>query len=156
MSIPEQIEYLRAELNKLEQQIDKEPRLPTMIGIPDRAYSVGETPVTVAEYEFYCGKTNQAMPVQPEPHCPTNPVVNVTFYEAQKYATWLSKYRGNDYKLLTEDEFEHCCADHNEAQPDIATYDQKEIQPVRAKKPNKYGLYDMLGCVWEWQESSYE
>lgn len=156
MNIPEQIEYLRAELAKLEQHVDHESKLPAMVNIPDRAYSVGETPVTVAQYEYYCAQTGQKMPKQPGPHSPTNPVVNVTFHEAQHYATWLSEQTGEDYRLPTEDEFEHCCADHTEANPDIAVYNRNSIKPVKTKKPNRYGLYDMLGCVWEWQESFYE
>lgn len=156
MNIHEQINCLQAQLEQLQKQIETEAKLPTMIDIPDRAYSVGETPVTVEQYEYYCIQTKQEMPIQPKPRSPTNPVVNVTFHDAQKYASWLSEYTGENYKLPTEDEFEHYCGDHKEANPDIAVYDQKELQPVKTKQPNKYGLYDVLGCVWEWQESLYD
>lgn len=156
MNIHEQIECLQAQLAQLQQQADNQPKLPTTVKIPNRAYSVGEAPITVEQYEYYCQQTQQVMPGQPKPHNPNNPVVNVSFYDAQKYVTWLSKHTGDSYSLLTEDEFEHCCADHQEANSDIAVYNQSKIQPVKTKKPNKLGLYDMLGCVWEWQGSLYE
>lgn len=156
MNISDQIKCLQYQIDLLKQQENNEPKLPTMIDISDRAYSVGETPVTVEQYKYYCEQTSQEMPTQPKPWLPTNPVVNVTFYEAQKYAAWLSEYTGESYSLPTEDEFEHCCADHKEANPDIAVYCQEEVQPVKTKQPNQYGLYDMLGCVWEWQDSRYD
>lgn len=159
MNNSDQITQLQDQMYQLQEQIEQlkqteaEPKLPTMIDIPDREYSMGETPVTVEQYKYYCEQTNQEMPTQPLPHCPTNPVVNVTLYDARNYALWLSESTGKCYRLPDEDEFEHCCADHKEANPDIAVYAQKRIQPVKTKKPNKYGLYDILGCVWEWQES---
>lgn len=155
MNIPEQIKELQAQLDLVKQQATDESKLPTMIDIAKRAYSVGETLITVAEYEYYCAQTNQRMPDQLKPHSPTNPVANVTFYDAETYITWLSEYTGENYSLLTEDEFEHCCADHKEPYEDIAVCSQHKIHPVKTKKPNKYGLYDMLGCAWEWQKSSY-
>ena len=30
------------------------------------------------------------------------PVINVTWYDAQRYVTWLSKVTGQSYRLLTE------------------------------------------------------
>lgn len=120
-----------------------------LIQIPNRNYSLSETPITVAQYGRFCKKTGETVQNQPEPQHPDNPVTQVTWYDAVNYCNWL----GEKYRLPTEDEFEHCCGDHINATEDIAVFAQEHIKPVKTKQPNKYGLYDMLGCVWEWQNS---
>jgi formylglycine-generating enzyme required for sulfatase activity len=129
---------------------------PEFISIPNRNYSIQETPVTVRDYEIYCHETGKEMPAQPEPVRPDNPVTCIDWHAAKEYATWLGSKTGSVYRLPTEDEFEHFAGDHVEGNHEIAVFNQNNIQPVRTKKPNKYGLYDVLGCVWEWQETIYE
>jgi formylglycine-generating enzyme required for sulfatase activity len=129
--------------------------LPKMIEIEDRSYSVSETPITVRQYRTFCTETGRDMPAQPGQSGDDFPVVNVTWHEATAYCDWLSQKTGKVVRLPTEDEFEHFAGDHREANPQIAVYGQSSIRPVKTKEPNKYGLYDVLGCVWEWQENPY-
>ena len=120
-----------------------------MIQISDRNYLLSETPITVAQYKQFCDETGTVLRNQPKPQHPNNPVTQVTWHNAVDYCIWL----GENYRLPTEDEFEHCCGDHIEATGDIAVFGQEHIKTVKTKQPNKYELYDMLGCVWESRSS---
>jgi formylglycine-generating enzyme required for sulfatase activity len=98
------------------------------------------------------------------------PVINVTWDEAQKYATWLSKLTGKHYRLLSEAEYEYAtragmrtpypwgdaigtnranCIDCG------SRWDKRQPAPVGSFAPNAFGLYDMVGNVWEWVEDCW-
>ena len=98
------------------------------------------------------------------------PVINVTWDDAQQYVAWLSRMTGHPYRLLTEAEWEYaaragsatayfwgdeigvrnanCKGCGNEGE-------NRETSPVGLFKPNAFGLYDMLGNVWQWVEDCY-
>ncbi len=99
------------------------------------------------------------------------PVINVTWDHAQQYVAWLSKVTGMPYRLLTEAEYEYAArAGTQTAYPwgdDIgkgnancdgcgSQWDSKQqTAPVGSFAANKFGLYDMVGNVWEWVQDCY-
>ncbi|MFI1385140.1 formylglycine-generating enzyme family protein [Embleya sp. NPDC020886] len=68
------------------------------------------------------------------------------------------------YRLPTEAEWEHACragtaGAHYGPLDDIAWYranSDERIHPVGGKQPNAWGLYDMLGNVWDWCWDVYD
>jgi formylglycine-generating enzyme required for sulfatase activity len=88
------------------------------------------------------------------------PVENVTWKEASDYCKKLGK------RLPTEAEWEYACRSNNQgkyywgdAEDDAYAWGGSNSDghphPVGMKKPNAWGLYDMIGNVREWCEDWY-
>jgi formylglycine-generating enzyme required for sulfatase activity len=91
------------------------------------------------------------------------PAISMTQHAANKYAQWLSARTGEFYRLPTEAEWEYACraggtgvpAKLDEAAWHSGNSDGK-YQLVAKKKPNAWGLFDMLGNVMEWTTDQYK
>jgi formylglycine-generating enzyme required for sulfatase activity len=91
------------------------------------------------------------------------PAISMTQHAANKYAQWLSARTGEFYRLPTEAEWEYACraggtgvpAKLDEAAWHTGNSDGK-YQLVAKKKPNAWGLFDMLGNVMEWTTDQYK
>jgi formylglycine-generating enzyme required for sulfatase activity len=90
------------------------------------------------------------------------PAISMTQHAANKYAEWLSARTGEFYRLPTEAEWEYACKAGGNGAPgnldEVAWYSKNsdgKYQLVAKKKPNAWGLYDMLGNVMEWTLDQY-
>jgi formylglycine-generating enzyme required for sulfatase activity len=90
------------------------------------------------------------------------PAISMTQHAANKYAEWLSARTGEFYRLPTEAEWEYACKAGGTGEPanlnDVAWFADNshgKYQQVATKKPNAWGLYDMLGNVMEWTLDQY-
>jgi formylglycine-generating enzyme required for sulfatase activity len=93
------------------------------------------------------------------------PAISMTQHAANKFAQWLSAKTGDFYRLPTEAEWEYACKAGTETglpdddleeyawyaeNADTDNYPDGTYHPGGTKKPNAWGLYDMLGNVMEW------
>ena len=100
-----------------------------------------------------------------------DPVVCISYSDAEAYAKWLSSKSGHNYRLPTEAEWEYAArAGSSTTRPwgnanarDFANYGTDQCcaafaagrdrwlytSPVGSLRPNAFGLYDMLGNVWQ-------
>jgi formylglycine-generating enzyme required for sulfatase activity len=98
------------------------------------------------------------------------PVINVSWADAQQYSAWLSRKTGKRYRLLSEAEWEYAARAGSHARfwwgndtghGDANCYDcgsrwdRRQAAPVGSFAPNPFGLYDMHGNVSEWVEDCY-
>ncbi|WP_295448099.1 SUMF1/EgtB/PvdO family nonheme iron enzyme [uncultured Thiodictyon sp.] len=127
------------------------------------ACSIGQYPVTFAEYDRFCAATGRERPSDEGWGRGERPAINVSWDDAQAYCAWLSEQTGERYALATEAQWEYACragrttrwscGDDESALGDHAWYYQNadgKPHPVGEKRPNAWHLYDMHGNVREW------
>jgi formylglycine-generating enzyme required for sulfatase activity len=98
------------------------------------------------------------------------PVINVNWDDAQAYVAWLREMTGKKYRLLSEAEWEYAARAGtttafywgNELDVKNANCHRCENQwsglktsPVGKFKPNRFGLFDMAGNVWQWVQDCW-
>ncbi|MBT6143683.1 formylglycine-generating enzyme family protein [bacterium] len=103
---------------------------------------------------------------------PDYPATYVNWHDAVEFCRKLSKQEGVDYRLPTEAEWEYACragtttvysfGDDASQMGQHAWYrknawdsGEKFAHVVGQKLPNRWGLYDIHGNVWEWCQDWY-
>ena len=127
------------------------------------AFSIGKYPVTFDEYDAFCEATDREKPRDAGWGRGRRPVINVSWHDAVNYCRWLSRQTGQDYRLLTEAQWEYACRAGSDAaycfgddEEELSQYawhrgnGARRTHPVGGKKANPWGLHDMHGNVWEW------
>ncbi|MBT3202236.1 MAG: SUMF1/EgtB/PvdO family nonheme iron enzyme [Phycisphaerales bacterium] len=139
---------------------DESPRHTVMIS---KTFYMGITEVTQEQYERVMGKNPSKF------KGPQNPVECVSWNNATAFCRALSKKTGRTVRLPTEAQWEYACRAGTTTRFSFGDNDRElsaygwcsansagETHQVGQKKPNKWGLYDMHGNVWEWCLDYYE
>jgi formylglycine-generating enzyme required for sulfatase activity len=153
---------------------DEAPRHAVSVG----AFYLDRYPVTQELYEKVMG-VNPSKRKQPQA-----PVERTQWTDAVRFCnrcselegltpcydlgTWECNFDADGYRLPTEAEWEYacraggtgkyCCGDDDKELPRYAWFkphSQGKPQPVGTKQPNRWGLYDMHGNVWQWCNDWY-
>jgi formylglycine-generating enzyme required for sulfatase activity len=102
----------------------------------------------------------------------SHPVVLIRYQDALAYCAWLGARLGRLVRLPTEAEWEKAArggvdglrypwgneieASHANFLSDGASKQERSTRPTGTFSPNAYGLYDMIGNVWEWVSDWYD
>jgi len=146
--------------------------------VPVNSFLLAKYVVTM---ELYDAITNHTSNLSKDKY---KPVVNISWNDAIMFCNLLSKKAGlkeyysindggqivscnldsNGYRLPSEAEWQYACKAgttgyiYGELKK-IAWYNENsngQIQDIGKKEPNAWGLYDMLGNVWEWCYDLYD
>jgi formylglycine-generating enzyme required for sulfatase activity len=113
---------------------------------------IGKYEVTRATWQAVMGGES----VRPEERA--LPQGNVSHDAVRSFLDALNKGSGLDFRLPTEAEWEKCCRGGG-LSPQYGPLDEiaghvgnsgNKTHPVGTRRPNDFGLFDMLGNVWEW------
>lgn len=123
-----------------------------------RAFYLGKFEVTQQHWKAVMGSNPSAFSEDGE----NRPVENVTWEDAQAFIARLNELDPK-YKYRLPSEFEWEYAARAGAKDDIpwpliektANLNKSHTIAVGQKQPNGWGLYDMLGNVWEWVSDYY-
>lgn len=148
------------------------PDCPELISIPGNKFAIGKFAVTFDEWDA-CVEGGGCGGYQPSDNGwgrGNRPVINVSWNDAQAYIQWLSRKTGKTYRLASAEEWKIAARAGTTTDyywgNDIgrknancdgcgSEWDNRRTAPVGSFEPNAFGLYDMMGNVWQWTESCW-
>ena len=98
------------------------------------------------------------------------PVHQVSLDDVEEYLTWLNDITQGTYRLPSEAEWEYAARAGSKTKYSWGNalginkancygcgsqWDDKSTAPVASFKPNRFGLFDMHGNVWEWVQDCW-
>ena len=146
------------------QGVGKSYEQPVHLVTISKPFSISKFPITFSEYDAFSKATGRKLVDQYKWPRGQYPVINVNWEDAKDYARWLSKETNKTYRLPSEAEWEYAArAGSIEQYPwgnDIGinnahctscsdTPMKNQTAPVGKYPANKWGIYDMIGNVWE-------
>jgi len=129
-----------------------------------RGFWIATTGITNAQYGRFQEKHERSEYAKGD----DTPVVKVSWEDAKSYCAWLAAKAGRPVRLPSESEWECACragsdreftyGDDEEGLSEYAWFGDVWSSGARAvatKRPNRWGLHDLHGNVWEWCEDTW-
>jgi formylglycine-generating enzyme required for sulfatase activity len=113
--------------------------------------------ITFEEYDRFAEATLRKPPYDEGRGRGKFPVINVTWHDAKAYMKWLSEQTGQTYRLPSEAQWEYAARAGTQTKSLLgnANFKSKKTSQVGSFEKNDFGLYDMVGNVWEWVADPY-
>ena len=121
-------------------------------------FSLSKTPVTNEQFEAF----DPGFERSAEAPGDRDPAIGLSWEDVAEYCAWWAEVTRKPIRLPTEVEWEHACRGGDDrpvpwddpAGADEHLWDRESsggrLGPLEAKRANGFGLYGMLGGVWEW------
>lgn len=126
-------------------------------------FYISKFPITNEQYESFEPRFKRS----PQSPGDRDPAVRLSYVDALAYTDWYADIAAKPFRLPTEIEWEYACragcesryffAEDQTAERYIWSLENSagRVPELEAKKPNAFGLYGMLGGVWDWTSSLY-
>lgn len=156
---PEQ--YERAE------EMVRQATVPGFVVTMKQPYLMGRYEVTQGEWKKVMGGNPSIFQgAKVTDNADRHPVENVTWADAKAFVAKLNQMeKTTAYRLPTEMEWEWAARAGSFRAPSVAGQPGENVMahvgmqgptaPVGTKAPNAFGLYDVIGNVWEWVDDFY-
>ena len=127
-------------------------------------FRIGKTDVTFDQYDLYARAVGRPLPQDEGFGRGTFPVINLNREEVADYIGWLNQGTGRHFRLPSEAEWEYAArggttgpyfwgkgasSDYANLAGDGGRDHFVTTAPVASFLPNPFGLYDMVGNVWQ-------
>ena len=124
-----------------------------------RGFLIGKYEVTQAQWMAVMGANPSSFTGDE-----TLPVERVSWEDCQEFVRRLNDMTGGGWRLPTEAEWEYACRAGTDSEyggdlEQLGWHRENgglRPHPVGSKRPNRWGLYDTHGNVWEWCEDWYD
>lgn len=150
------------------------PIIPETVPIQGQTFEVGRYEVTFAQWDA-CVEAGGCTSQDSDKGLGrgNQPVISVSWDDAQAYVAWLSEHTGHRYRLLTSAEWDIAaragspgrfswgdddpvCSERARNGANFHLCADDGPRPVGSFEPNAFGLYDMHGNVPEWVVDCYQ
>ena len=126
-----------------------------------QSFAIGKYEVTQEQWYAVMGNNPSAKKGR------TLPVEQVSWDDIQQFIAKLNQKTGQKYRLPSESEWEYAARAGSTTVYPFGNSDMElhvyawfsaiagDTNPVGLKRPNQFGLFDMLGNVWEWTQDCW-